>query len=178
VYCREFISRSPFLCLSTQHANGSADVSPRGDAAGFVRILDSKTLAIPDRPGNNRLDSLSNIISNPSVGLLFIVPGFDDTLRINGKAFISRDPELLSSFAVNNRLPALSIVVEIHEAFLHCAKAFRRARLWDAEVSQQRKQLPSLAAMITEQISGVAVSPSDAEKMEKDLEDEYRDSMY
>jgi len=89
-YCREYISRSPFLCLSTQHANGTADVSPRGDPAGFVHILDSKTIAIPDRPGNNRLDSLSNIVSNPSVGLLFLVPGFDDTLRINGRCIALR----------------------------------------------------------------------------------------
>jgi len=164
-YCREYISRSPFLCLSTQHANGTADVSPRGDPAGFVRILDSKTLAIPDRPGNNRLDSLSNIVSNPSVGLLFMVPGFDDTLRINGKAFISRDPKLLSSMVVNKRLPTLSIVVEIDEAFLHCAKAFRRAKLWDIDAMQVRNQLPSLAAMVTEQTTGVAVAPSAAEKL-------------
>jgi len=177
-YCREYISRSPFLCLSTQHANGSADVSPRGDPAGFVRVLDSKTLAIPDRPGNNRLDSLSNIISNQSVGLLFFVPGFDDTLRINGNAFITRNPELLSTMVVSNRLPTLSIVVEVKEAFLHCAKAFRRAKLWDAKSIQERNQLPSLAVMVTEQISGEAVNPVVAEKMGRDLENEYQDTMY
>jgi len=177
-YCLEYISRSPFLCLSTQNANGAADVSPRGDPAGFVRVLDSKTLAIPDRPGNNRLDSLSNIISNPSVGLLFIVPGFDDTLRINGNAFISRNPELLSSMEVNNRTPTLSIVVEIKEAFLHCAKAFRRAKLWEVGAIQERSQLPSLAAMVSEQVSGVAVSTADAKKMDADLEAEYQDTMY
>jgi len=96
-YCHEYISRSPFLCLSTQNANGTADVSPRGDPPGFVRILDESTLAIPDRPGNNRLDSLSNIVSNPAVGLLFIVPGFDDTLRVNGSAFLTQEPKLLAS---------------------------------------------------------------------------------
>ncbi len=177
-YCREYISRSPFLCLSTQHANGTADVSPRGDPAGFVRIIDSKTIAIPDRPGNNRLDSLSNIVSNPSVGILFFVPGFDDTLRINGAAFITRSPELLSSMAVKNRVPTLAIVVEIKEAFLHCAKAFRRAKLWDADMLQERSQLPSLAGMVTEQVSGIAMNPADAEKMEKDLEVEYQNTMY
>jgi len=120
----------------------------------------------------------SMLVSNPSVGVLFIVPGFDDTLRINGRAFISRDPELLSSMEVNKRLPKLSIVVEIKEVFLHCAKAFRRARIWDFDALQARNQLPSLAAMVTEQTSGVAVDPSDAKKMEQDLEDEYRDTMY
>lgn len=177
-YCREYISRSPFLCLSTQHADGTADVSPRGDPAGFVHIIDQNTVAIPDRPGNNRLDSLSNILSNPSVGLLFLVPGFDDTLRLNGRAFLSRDPELLASMAVNNRTPTLAIVVEVKEVFLHCAKAFRRARLWQAEALQDRQQLPSLAAMVTEQISGVAVEPADAVVLGKELEDEYQQTMY
>ncbi len=177
-YCREYISRSPFICLSTQHANGTADVSPRGDPAGFVHILDSTTIVIPDRPGNNRLDSLSNIISNPSVGLLFLVPGFDDTLRINGRAFLTRDPELLQSMAVRNREPTLAIVVEIREVFLHCAKAFRRAKLWQPESLQDRRQLPSLATIVTEQISGEAVTKSEATRLGNELEDEYKNTMY
>lgn len=177
-YCLDYILRSPFLCLSTQHTNGTADVSPRGDPAGFVHIIDRNTVAIPDRPGNNRLDSLSNIISNPSVGLLFFVPGFDDTLRVNGHAFLSRDPELLSSMIVKKRTPSLAIVVEIREAFLHCAKAFRRARLWEADTFQDRKLLPSLAAIVTEQSSGVAVKSSDAAELEKGLEEEYQQTMY
>jgi len=165
-YCREYISRSPFLCLSTQSANGTADVSPRGDPPGFVKILDEKTLALPDRPGNNRLDSLSNIISNPAIGLLFIVPGFDDTLRVNGNAFLTHEPELLSSLAVNGRTPTLAIIVEVKEAFLHCAKAFRRSKLWQSDHWQDRKQLPSLTAMVTEQTTGVAVNPETSAKME------------
>ncbi|NND90479.1 MAG: pyridoxamine 5'-phosphate oxidase family protein [Granulosicoccus sp.] len=177
-YCCEYISRSPFLCLSTQHAGGRADVSPRGDPAGFVTIIDQHTVAIPDRPGNNRLDSLSNIISNPSVGLLFLVPGFDDTLRVNGEAFLSRDPDLLSGMSVMKRTPTLAIVVEIKEAFLHCAKAFRRSRLWQAEALQDRLQLPSLATMVSEQISGVAVKPAEAVKLGEELEEEYRQTMY
>ena len=177
-YCCDYISRSPFVCLSTQHVDGTADVSPRGDPAGFVRVLDANTLAIPDRPGNNRLDSLSNIITNPSVGLLFIVPGFDDTLRVNGTAFLCQDPDLLASMTVNNRTPTLAIVVEVKEAFLHCAKAFRRSRLWHADSRQNRKDLPSLAAMVTEQVSGCAIEPADAVKLEKDLEEEYRQTMY
>ncbi len=177
-YCREFILRSPFLCLSTQHENGSADVSPRGDPSGFVKVIDDKTIAIPDRPGNNRLDSLSNIVSNPSVGLLFIVPGFEDTLRVNGRAFLSRDPELLASLAVNNRTPTLAIVVDVHEAFLHCAKAFRRSKLWRSDSHHDRKELPSLPAMVTEQISGEAVEKNLAEKMGDDIEKEYQATMY
>ena len=177
-YCCDYISRSPLLCLSTQHADGSADVSPRGDPAGFVSVIDSKTLAIPDRPGNNRLDSLSNIISNPSVGLLFLVPGFDDTLRVNGRAFLSRDPDLLSSMVVKDRTPTLAVVVEVREAFLHCAKAFRRARLWQADALQDRKNLPSLAAIVSEQVSGEAVSADDQEELGKALEQEYRETMY
>ncbi|MEM8703276.1 MAG: MSMEG_1061 family FMN-dependent PPOX-type flavoprotein, partial [Pseudomonadota bacterium] len=98
-HARDFIERSPFLCLGTQNADGKADVSPRGDPPGFVKVLDDKTLAIPDRPGNNRLDSLVNIISNPGVGLLFIIPGFDDTLRVNGNAAIVVDPELLEAMS-------------------------------------------------------------------------------
>jgi len=177
-HCCEYISRSPFVCLSTQHVDGTADVSPRGDPAGFVRVLDSKTLAIPDRPGNNRLDSLSNIITNSSVGLLFIVPGFDDTLRVNGNAFLCQDPDLLSGMAVNNRTPTLAIVVEVKEAFLHCAKAFRRSRLWYADTWQNRQDLPSLAAIVTEQVSGSAIDAADAVKLEQDLEEEYRQTMY
>jgi len=155
-----------------------ADVSPRGDPAGFVHVLDPNTVVIPDRPGNNRLDSLSNIISNPSVGLLFLVPGFDDTLRVNGRAFLTRDPELLKSMAVRHREPTLAVVVEIKEVFLHCAKALRRAKLWQPESLQDRQQLPSLAAIVTEQISGEAVTESEATRLGNALEDEYKNTMY
>ena len=177
-HCQEFISRSPFLCLSTQHANGTADLSPRGDPAGFVHVINNSTLAIPDRPGNNRLDSLSNIISNPSVGLLFFVPGFDDTLRVNGQASLVRDPALLEQMVIKKRTPTLAIVVDIKEVFLHCAKAFRRARLWDPNSFQDRRQLPSLAAIVTEQVSGAPVDPSALDTLEKDLEEEYQNTMY
>jgi len=120
----------------------------RGDAPGFVQVLDDQTLAIPDRPGNNRLDSLSNILSSPSVGLLFMVPGFEDTLRINGTASLNRDPELLDSMAVNDRTPTLAIVIDINEAFLHCAKALRRAKLWKAESLQDRSEMKSMIGML------------------------------
>lgn len=177
-FSRAYISRSPFICLSTQSASGSADVSPRGDPAGFVRVIDDTTLVIPDRPGNNRLDSLSNILSNPAVGILFMVPGFDDTLRVNGKAFLTEDPDLLESMTVHNRKPTLAIVVNIDEVFLHCAKAFRRAGLWQTDSRQDRSRLPSLAAMVSEQVSGESVDPAVDAKLAAELEQEYQRTMY
>lgn len=177
-HCVEFIERSPFLCLATQHQNGTSDVSPRGDPAGFVRILDPNTLVIPDRPGNNRLDSLSNILSNNSIGLLFLIPGFEDTLRVNGTAMLTREPELLASLSVNNREPTLAIVVEIREVFLHCAKALRRSRLWDPASRQDRSEMASLMAIVSEQTSGQPVPADKLPTLEKELEDEYRETMY
>lgn len=176
-HAQAFIRRSPFLCLGTQDLKGRADVSPRGDPPGFVRILDSSTLAIPDRPGNNRLDSLSNIIENPAVGLLFMVPGFDDTLRINGFAKIVTDPDLLESMQVNNRRPTLAIVVQVREVFLHCAKALRRSHIWDPAHHQDRSQMPSLIKMILDDTTGAP----DEEKMRKidaELEENYKRTMY
>jgi len=128
-HAQAFIRRSPFICIGTQNLDGKADVSPRGDPVGFVKILDQHTLAIPDRPGNNRLDSLVNILANPSVGLLFIIPGFDDTLRVNGQASLVTDLEILKGMSVDDRVPQLAIVVKVSEAFMHCAKAFRRSHL-------------------------------------------------
>lgn len=177
-HAREFIRRSPFLTIGTQNQDGKADVSPRGDPAGFVRVLDDHTLAIPDRPGNNRLDTLSNILANPNVGLLFVVPGFDDTLRINGRAVLSTEPELLRSMAVNDRLPVLAIVVTVAEVFLHCAKAFRRSRLWDPDARQDRTEMPSLLKMILDQTTGAPQDPADMQKIDEGLEADYRASMY
>lgn len=177
-HAREFIRRSPFLTIGTQNRDGKADVSPRGDPAGFVRVLDDRTLAIPDRPGNNRLDTLSNIVANPNVGLLFMVPGFDDTLRINGTAQLSTDPELLRSMAVNDRLPTIAIVVTVAEVFLHCAKAFRRSRLWDPAARQDRTEMPSLLKMILDQTSGAPTDPAEMQKIDEGLEADYRTSMY
>jgi PPOX class probable FMN-dependent enzyme len=177
-HAREFIRRSPFLTIGTQNAHGKADVSPRGDPAGFVRVLDDRTLVIPDRPGNNRLDTLSNILANPNVGLLFLVPGFDDTLRINGKARLSTDPDLLQTMAVNDRVPTLAIVVEVAEVFLHCAKALRRSHLWDPDARQDRKEMPTLLKMILDQTTGAPQDPAEMQKIDEGLEADYRTSMY
>ncbi|MGV8833039.1 MAG: pyridoxamine 5'-phosphate oxidase family protein [Devosia sp.] len=177
-HAQAFIRRSPFLCIGTQGLNGKADVSPRGDPVGFVKILDQHTLAIPDRPGNNRLDSLANIIANPSVGLLFIIPGFDDTLRVNGQASLVTDPDLLETMRVNDRLPRLAIVVRVSEAFLHCAKAFRRSHLWDPAHVQDRTEMPSLMKMLLDQTTGVPSDEDAMRKLDDGLEEDYKTSMY
>jgi PPOX class probable FMN-dependent enzyme len=172
-----FISRSPFLCIGTQDLNGKADVSPRGDPAGFVKVLDRHTLAIPDRPGNNRLDSLSNILVNPTVGLLFVIPGFDDTLRVNGQASLVTDPEVLSEMSIRDRAPKLAIVVKVREVFMHCAKAFRRSQLWNPDHFQDRADMPSLSKIILDQTTG---APDDdaMRKIDDDLEVEYERTLY
>ncbi|MBT9372669.1 pyridoxamine 5'-phosphate oxidase family protein [Rhizobium sp. CSW-27] len=177
VHAQDFIRHSPFLCLGTQDLNGRADVSPRGDPAGFVKILNSETLAIPDRPGNNRLDSLSNIITNPAIGLLFMIPGFDDTLRVNGSARLVVDPNLLETITINNRVPSLAIVVQVKEVFLHCAKALRRSQIWHPDHRQDRSQMPSLIKMILDETTG---APGDEEmrKIDAGLEEDYRKTMY
>lgn len=177
-HAQEFIRRSPFLTIGTQNREGRADVSPRGDPAGFVKVLDDTTLAIPDRPGNNSLDTLSNILANPNVGLLFLVPGFDDTLRVNGTARLSTDPDLLQTMSVNDRTPTLAIVVQVGEVFLHCAKAFRRSRLWDPDARQDRKEMPTLLKMILDQTTGAPQDPAEMRKIDEGLEADYRTSMY
>lgn len=177
-HAQTFIRRSPFVCLGTQNTDGRADVSPRGDPVGFVRILDDRTLAIPDRPGNNRLDSLSNIVANPNVGLLFIIPGFDDTLRVNGQATLVTDPKLLDSLGVNDRIPKLAIVVRVREVFLHCAKAFRRSHLWDPDHLQKRGEMPSLVKIILDQTTGAPDDPAQMRKLDDQLEEDYKQTMY
>ena len=140
---RKFIELSPFLCLATSDPDGCCDVSPRGDPAGFVRILDDRTLLIPDRPGNKIADSLRNILLNPHVGLLFVVPGVTDTFRVNGRAVLTTDLDLLTPCAVEGQVPRLAILVEIEEAYTQCSKAFLRSHLWDPARHIDRSTLPS-----------------------------------
>lgn len=166
------------MCIGAQSDSGTADVSPRGDPRGFVKVLGHKTLLIPDRPGNNRLDTLTNILSNPQVGLLFIVPGFDDTLRVNGHATLTRDPDLLALMAINERIPTAAIVVHVQEVFMHCAKAFGRSKLWEHSEHQDRKEMPSLVNIILDQTSGAPDSREEMAKLDADLEEEYRRTMY
>lgn len=128
---RAFIAASPFLVLATSNAT-SIDCSPKGDAPGFVQLLDDRTLLIPDRPGNNRIDGMKNLLVNPKVGIIFMVPGSNETYRVTGSAKISTDPELLKRFEVSGKPPRVVMVVHVDEAFNHCPKAFVRAKLWDA----------------------------------------------
>jgi PPOX class probable FMN-dependent enzyme len=151
-HCTAFIQRSPFMLLGTSSADGRCDVSPKGDQPGFVLVEDSGTLVIPDRPGNRRFDSLQNILSNPHVGLLFLIPGMDETLRVNGTAELVRDPLLLERLAVDGKQPLLAIVVKVEEAFLHCGKSSLRSSVWDPAAYMPRAQLPSLSRMIADQV--------------------------
>ncbi len=173
-----FIERSPFLCLGTQNGTGFADVSPRGDPAGFVKVLDAKSLLIPDRPGNNRLDTLTNILSNPHIGLLFLIPGYDETMRVNGVAKITSDPVLMELLSVRDRAPKVAIHVEVGEAFIHCAKAFRRSKLWDLESRQDRSELPTIANIILDQTSKLPEDPAEMKRIDGDIENEYKTTLY
>jgi PPOX class probable FMN-dependent enzyme len=179
-HCRDFIARSPFLCLGTAGREGRADVSPRGDRPGFVLVLDERTLVIPDRPGNNRVDSMSNIVENPNVGLLFFIPGFEDTLRVNGKAEIVRDEALLARTAVDGKQPKVAIRIAVEECFLHCAKALKRSRLWDPESRVDRRVMPSLGRIILEQTADAGQAPAEAEVQDADrrIDENYRTQLY
>ena len=162
-HSRRLIELSPFLIIGTMGADGLADVSPRGEAPGFVQVLDDETVAIPDRPGNNRLDTLGNILDNPAVALIFLIPGMDEVLRINGLAEIRDDDDLRQRFAVKDRLPATVLVVKIKQLYLHCPKAIMRAGLWDAATHIDRKTLPTLGRMIADQIDSAAPTEGQAE---------------
>jgi uncharacterized protein len=144
-YCTSFIGRSPFVLLATSDSDGNMDISPKGDPQGFVKILDSQTLVIPDRPGNHRADSMENILQNPKVGLIFLIPGKTETLRVSGTASIVRDVELRDSMAIRNRSPELAIVVSVEEAFFHCSKCMIRSKLWKQEHWPNLDGLPRLA---------------------------------
>jgi len=140
---RQFVERSPFVCVATKLPGGGVDVSPRGDPTGFVRILDEKTLLIPDRPGNRLADTLTNLLADPSIGLLFLIPGVGDSFRVNGRGFITDDRELLAASEVEGSAPKLGIVVEIEEAYTQCSKALIRSDLWNPENHIDRDELPS-----------------------------------
>lgn len=143
--CRRYIAASPFLLMATRGADGRLDISPKGDPAGFVKVLDDHTLAIPDRPGNNRLDSFGNLLENPQVALIFLIPGHRDTLRVSGRARLVRDVALQRDMAVTGREPTLVIVVDVEEAFTHCPKCALRSGLWSPEAWPDLSDVPSLA---------------------------------
>src|ERR1700678_3796217 len=175
VHCRNFLAHSPFAVIGSTRPGRGTDVSPRGDAPGFARVLDANTIAIPDRPGNNRLDTLSNIVTDAEVGLLFFIPGIDETLRINGTARLSREPALLAAAAVNGREPRLIILVTVKEAFLHCGKALKRSKLWHDDYRIDKKAFPSLGRMIVEQTKPFNVTVEQADEV---VEEGYRNKLY
>ena len=161
------MERSPFVCLATSAADGTCDVSPRGDPAGFVKVLDERTLLLPDRPGNRLADSLRNVLENPHVALIFIIPGISDTFRVNGRATIVEDPELLEPCAVEGKVPTLGLRIKVDEAYTHCPKAFLRARLWDPEAYADRSELPSSGELMRSVGADVDPKQYDAERAER-----------
>ncbi|CAH2715295.1 hypothetical protein BACCIP111895_02479 [Neobacillus rhizosphaerae] len=174
-YCSDFISKSPFLVISTSDSSGFCDVSPRGDSPGFVLVLDEKRLMIPERTGNKRMDSMRNILSNPRVGLVFFIPGLGETLRINGKATLVKDDELLEQMAVNGRKPLLGIGVEVEECFIHCAKAFKRSGLWEPSSWINQDTLPSAAKILFEHAK---LPNTSAETIAERLQESYTQRLY
>ena len=175
-HAMRFIGLSPFVVLASSDAGEHMDASPRGGDAGFVKVLDAQTLLVPDAPGNNRLDTLENIIATGRLGLLFMVPGFDETLRVNGSAVLSTDPADLALCADARRTPALVIRLTVASVYLHCAKAFMRSGLWDAARQADRAQLPSMAEMLRDQIRAFKGEEIEAETQAQMLE-RYRQSL-
>lgn len=174
-HCRGFIAKSPFLTISTADASGYCDVSPRGDEAGFVYVLNEGQLIIPERPGNKRMDSMRNILKNPNIGLLFFIPGLGETLRINGKASVIHDQELLEKMAVKGKSPLLGIGVDVEECFIHCAKAFRRSGLWNPETWASGEDLPKGAKILA---AHAKLPNVDEEAIGEILQKSYRDNLY
>lgn len=155
VHCRKFIALSPFYVITSTRADGRPDASPRGDPPGsLAHIPDDKTLLLPDRPGNRQVNTLMNLVERPYVGLLFFIPGFTETLRVNGRAKISTDPSLREPLAIKGKLPISVLKVTVEEAFLHCAKALIRAQLWDAESQIERSCYPTYGQVLADQIAG------------------------
>jgi PPOX class probable FMN-dependent enzyme len=159
-HCRVLIGRSPFCVLATQ-GPGGADVSPRGDPAGFVHVVDDKHLIVPDRVGNNRMDTMVNLFTNPAIGLIFLIPGMNETLRVNGTGRITDDERLLAPMAVKGKQPKVGILVEVREAFLHCPKAFVRSKLWEAASTFDRAELPSYVEMLMDHVKGLTAEEND-----------------
>lgn len=166
---RQFVERSPFVCVATARPDGGLDVSPRGDPPGFVRILDERTLLLPDRPGNRIADTLTNLLEDPRIALLFLIPGVGDTFRVNGRARIVDDPELLTPSAVDGKVPRLGLLVSIEEAYIQCSKALIRSDLWNPEHHVDRSELPSSGEILR----SVREDEFDAEQYDRERAERY-----
>ena len=173
-HCRSFIARSPFVLIGSSDGKGNADVTPKGDKPGFATVLDDNTIAIPDRPGNNRLDTLENIVVNPAVGLLFLIPGMNETLRINGEAKITTDAALRERLAVEGKPPISVVIVTVKAAYMHCAKAFMRSELWKPESWPDRSSMPTLGEILRDQL---AVDQS-ASETDRRLDEAYKQTLW
>jgi PPOX class probable FMN-dependent enzyme len=152
-HCKDYIRKTPFIVLSTSDANGFCDASPRGDAPGFIKVLDDTHFFIPERPGNKRLDSILNILENPQVGLLLIIPGLNETLRINGEAIVTNDKELLELAIHDGKAPQLGILVRVRECYMHCGKAFIRSSLWNPDSWPAKEDLPIASKILADHAS-------------------------
>jgi len=172
-HARAFIALSPFVVVASADAAGRCDATPRGDAPGFVEVLDDGRLLVPDRRGNNRIDTFQNIAENPHVGLIFMVPGINETLRVNGAASITTEPALLEPLAVQGKMPKAALLVTPEEVYFHCGKALIRSDLWNAEKKVPRSAFPTLGKIIADQVSGV-----DAAGADRVIEDAYRTRLY
>jgi uncharacterized protein len=172
-HCRDFIARSPFVVIASADPEGHCDASPKGDAPGFVRVIDDATLLIPDRLGNNRVDTLGNLVERPGIGVIFFVPGINETLRVNGRAQITADPELLEPLAVNGKVPRSGIVISAEEVYFHCGKALIRSDLWNPNKHVKRSDFPSLGRILADQIGGMSI-----EESERFTAESYRTRLY
>ncbi|CAG7619822.1 pyridoxamine 5'-phosphate oxidase family protein [Paenibacillus allorhizosphaerae] len=174
-HCRTFIAQSPMVFIATSDRTGACDVSPRGDGAGFVHVVDDNHLVIPERPGNRRLDSLRNILSNPNIAIIFLIPGLEETLRINGKACIINDDSLLDKMKAHGKAPLLGLGVEVEECYMHCAKAFKRSKLWEHDAWPEQAQLPVVARILADHVKMQGVT---AEDVAKSLKESYEKRLY
>ena len=175
-HARQFLAMSPMLFISTVGADGRADISPRGDPAGFVKVVDERTILIPERPGNRRADTMMNIVENPgqSVGLLFVLPGVEEVLRASGRARVIDDQDALDDMRVRDKAPDYGILVDIEEVFFHCAKAIKRAKLWDPQTAIARSAFPSLARITKDQ----RARDKPLEEIEASIRESYENRLY
>jgi uncharacterized protein len=173
VHAKRFLALCPFLCLGTTSRDGKADVSPRGDPPGFVKVLDDRTILIPERPGNRRADSMQNLLENPPVGIVAFLPGVDETLRMNGRGSVTSDPELLAGTEVRGKAAKYGIVVELEEVFFHCGKAIIRSDLWGGTFQIERSEFPRIAEILRDQKWG-----DDVDQIQSEIDESYRNRLY
>jgi uncharacterized protein len=177
-HCRMWIGMSPFVLVGSSDMSGRCDVSPRGGPPGFVRVLDEHRVAFADLPGNRRVDTMHNLVQNPNIGLLFLIPGIDETLRVNGRAWPTRDPDILDLVTLMDRRPPLAVGVEVKEVFVHCAKAFRRGQLWQPTKWPDHSTLPSAGCILKAHAGRTIDVPQSVEEIDEGLERNYREALY